>query len=91
MATTAVVQHHERIDGCGYPNGLKGEEICIIARILSIADTYDAMTSARPYRAGLPPERALAELRRFAGTQFDADIVAVFCEHVAPQLAEKKA
>ena len=91
VATTAVVQHHERIDGCGYPQGLKGEEITFLAKILSVADTYDAMTSERPYRAGMPQERALAELRRCVGTQFDEKIVAVFCEKVAPQLLKKEA
>ena len=91
VATTAVVQHHERIDGSGYPQGLKGEEITLLAKILSVADTYDAMTSERPYRAGLPQQSALAELRRCAGTQFDEEIVAVFCEKVVPQLLKKEA
>jgi len=74
----AVYHHHEQYDGSGYPLGLKGEEIPIEARILAVADTYDAMTSDRPYRAALSHEIATAELRRCAGTQFDPRIVAVF-------------
>lgn len=64
--------HHERFDGKGYPDGLKGEDIPVGARILAIADTYDAMTSARPYRDPMKPEQAAAEIRKNLGTQFDA-------------------
>ena len=74
----AVYHHHEQYDGSGYPLGLKGEEIPLEARILAVADTYDAMTSDRPYRAALSHEIAVAELRRCAGSQFDPRIVAVF-------------
>jgi response regulator RpfG family c-di-GMP phosphodiesterase len=74
----AVYHHHEQYDGTGYPLGLKGEEIPIEARILAVADTYDAMTSDRAYRAALSHEIAVAELKRCAGTQFDPRIVAVF-------------
>lgn len=70
--------HHERFDGRGYPDGLKGEAIPLFARIILIADTFDAMTSTRPYRKGLPFETAFAELREFAGSQFDANIVEHF-------------
>ncbi len=74
----AVFHHHEQFDGTGYPLGLKGDEIPIEARILAVADTYDAMTSDRAYRKALSHEIAVAELRRCAGTQFDPKIVAVF-------------
>lgn len=70
--------HHERFDGRGYPEGLKGEDIPFYARIILIADTFDAMTSTRPYRKGLPFDVAFAELREFAGTQFDPQIVEKF-------------
>jgi HD-GYP domain-containing protein (c-di-GMP phosphodiesterase class II) len=70
-----VWQHHERFDGKGYPKGLKGKEIVIGARIFAIIDTYDAMTSDRPYRKGLPHEVAIEEINKCQGTQFDPDIV----------------
>jgi len=70
--------HHERWDGYGYPQKLKGEDIPLAARILAIADTYDAMTSDRSYRKGLPHETALAEIKRCAGSQFDSNIVDAF-------------
>ena len=73
-----VLAHHERIDGGGYPQGLPGSAIPVEARILAVADAFEAMTADRPYRKALPLEAARAELRRGAGTQFDADIVAVF-------------
>lgn len=72
--------HHERYDGRGYPLGLKGSEIPIAARIILIADTFDAMTSTRPYRKGLPYEVAYEELLQFSGTQFDPNLVAMFIE-----------
>jgi HD-GYP domain-containing protein (c-di-GMP phosphodiesterase class II) len=70
--------HHERYDGRGYPEGLKGEDIPFFSRIILISDTFDAMTSTRPYRKGLPFDVAFAELREFAGTQFDPFIVEKF-------------
>ena len=73
-----VRHHHERIDGGGYPDGLMGEEIPLASRIILIADTFDAMTTTRPYRNGLPLERAYNELVRFAGTQFDFQLVKIF-------------
>lgn len=79
-----VIQHHERLDGSGYPQGLKGNEICLEARIVAIADTYDAMTSDRPYRQRLDHDIAMAELRRFAGTHFDESIVEVLNEVEQP-------
>ena len=77
-----VLNHHERWDGSGYPNGLKGEDIQIEARIISVADAYDAMTSNRSYKKGISPEQAIAELQRGAGTQFDPEIVEVFIRDV---------
>jgi len=75
----AIQYHHERYDGSGYPAGLKGENVPLDARILSVADSYDAMTSLRPYREGkMTQEQALQELSRCAGTQFDPKIVEVF-------------
>ena len=71
-----VLQHHERLDGSGYPRGLKGGEIMAEARILAVADVVEAMSSHRPYRAALGMEAALAEVREHVGVKFDADVVA---------------
>ncbi|MBI1722357.1 MAG: response regulator [Gemmatimonadetes bacterium] len=73
-----VRSHHERPDGLGLPDRLKGDAIPPVARITAVADTFDAMTSARPYRTARPVEAAIAELRACAGTQFDAEAVAAF-------------
>ncbi len=70
--------HHERFDGRGYPDKLKGENIPLFSRIILIADTFDAMTSTRPYRKGLPYETAFYELRQFSGSQFDPKLVKHF-------------
>lgn len=72
--------HHERYDGKGYPQGLKGDDIPTAARIILIADTFDAMTSTRPYRKGLPYEVAFEELLQFSGTQFDPKLVKLFIQ-----------
>jgi two-component system cell cycle response regulator len=85
---TLVRASHERYDGSGYPDGLRGEEIPLGARIVSVCDAYDAMTSHRPYQRALGPEDALAELRRCAGTQFDPAIVDAFCRVSALQTAD---
>jgi putative nucleotidyltransferase with HDIG domain len=74
--------HHERWDGRGYPLGLVGQEIPLIARIISVADTYDAMTSDRAYRRALPHEVTVNEIVRCSGTQFDPDISGVFTENL---------
>lgn len=72
--------HHERFDGKGYPDGLKDGEIPLIARIISVSDTFDAMTSDRPYRKGLSDETAINELQKYAGVQFDPDVVRAFID-----------
>jgi diguanylate cyclase (GGDEF)-like protein/putative nucleotidyltransferase with HDIG domain len=75
-----IVHHHERFDGTGYPDGMRGEDIPLESRILSIADSYDAMTSPRPYKPTLTVKEAIAEMKKCAGTQFDTKLVKVFCE-----------
>ena len=74
---------HEHVDGSGYPDGLRGEAIPMAARVLLVADAFDAMTSDRPYRRALSVDEALAELRREAGSQFDARCVELLAEHLA--------
>jgi response regulator RpfG family c-di-GMP phosphodiesterase len=83
MKQVAIVigAHHENFDGSGYPRGLKGSEIPIIARIIAVADTFDAMSSDRPYRKGLSLEFVIGELKRVSGTQLDPQIVEVFVEN----------
>ena len=73
-----VRSHHERLDGRGFPDGLRGERIPVEARIVAVADAFDAMTTRRPYRESRPPEQAMAELRRVAGTQLDPEAVEAF-------------
>jgi HD-GYP domain-containing protein (c-di-GMP phosphodiesterase class II) len=73
-----VRNHHERVDGRGYPDGLGGDELPLVARIIAVADTFDAMVTSRPYRGGLPPERAAAEILEAAGTQLCPYVVAAF-------------
>lgn len=80
-----ALSHHERIDGKGYPNGLKEGEIPLFSRIISVADTYEAMTSDRPYRSAMSQDEAIKELRRCEGTQLDAQIVEVFITNVLSQ------
>ena len=70
-----VLQHHERLDGSGYPQGLKGEEILLEARILAVADVVEAISSHRPYRAALGLEKALEEIERGKGTHYDPQVV----------------
>lgn len=74
----AILHHHERFDGRGYPTRLSGTNIPLASRIMAIADTFDAMTSTRAYRKALPVADAIAEIRRCSGTQFDPDIVPAF-------------
>ena len=75
MVSCAANDHHERVDGKGYPRGLHGEQLSQTARIISVADAFDAMTSVRPYRKGMSMEQALCHLEENAGTQFDSDLV----------------
>ncbi|MBI4753269.1 HD domain-containing protein [Candidatus Desantisbacteria bacterium] len=75
---TGVSQHHERIDGRGYPNGLSGDEISLEARIIEVADSFEAMVSNRPYRNALDVDAAIMELKRCAGKQFDPKVVDAF-------------
>jgi diguanylate cyclase (GGDEF)-like protein len=79
-AVPTVLHHHERFNGGGYPHGLRGKEIPLGARIVAVADAYHAMIQDRPYRNARDHAQALAELRANAGTQFDPDIVDIFCE-----------
>src|SRR6266850_1749472 len=78
-ASVIVLQHQERYDGHGYPTGLKGEQIVLGARLFAVADTYDAITSDRPYRKAQPHAAALTEMQRVAGTQLDPRGVEAFC------------
>jgi diguanylate cyclase (GGDEF)-like protein len=77
-ASPVVRHHHERWDGKGYPDGLSGEAIPLVARIFSVADSFDAMISDRPYRRGMAYEQAIAELQRVAGVQFDPQVIEAF-------------
>jgi len=77
-----IRHHHEAFDGSGYPDGLEGANIPRLARILSIADAYDAMTSKRPYRNAMTAEQAAAEIQSCAGVQFDKDLADAFCTKV---------
>jgi HD-GYP domain-containing protein (c-di-GMP phosphodiesterase class II) len=74
----AILAHHERWDGTGYPAGLAGEAIPLLARIIAIVDAYDVMTNGRPYKDACNPTAALAELEKMAGKQFDPDLVQRF-------------
>jgi response regulator RpfG family c-di-GMP phosphodiesterase len=78
-AIPVVLHHHERFNGGGYPHGLKGNEIPLGARIVAVADAYHAMVHDRPYKAALSHDEALEELRTHAGTQFDPNVVELFC------------
>ncbi len=79
---TFVLEHHERFDGGGYPKGLIGEEISLQARIIAVADAYDAMTKKRTYQTAKTKEEAIAELMRCSGKQFDARVVDIFINKV---------
>jgi HD-GYP domain-containing protein (c-di-GMP phosphodiesterase class II) len=74
-----IRHHHEHYDGSGYPDGIRGDQIPLEARILTVADSFEAMTSNRPYRKAMTPQEALGELQEKAGTQFDPRVVQAFC------------
>lgn len=87
----AVLHHHERVDGRGYPFQLQGEEIPYVSRLILIADTVDAMGQTRSYRRGLPMPVIYQELEKFAGTQFDKELVAIFiAAHKKAETEDKK-
>jgi PAS domain S-box-containing protein len=87
-AAKIIGQHQEKYDGSGYPKGLEGEEITLEARILAVADAWDAMRSNRPYRKALPREEAIRELKENSGTQFDPDIVDIMLEMIEEEKIE---
>jgi HD-GYP domain len=87
-AVPIILHHHERYGGHGYPYGLRANEIPLGARIVAIADAYDAMTNDRPYKRAMSHENAIAELRRHAGTQFDPELVGLFCDLYATTAPE---
>jgi response regulator RpfG family c-di-GMP phosphodiesterase len=84
----AIKYHHERFDGKGYPDGLKGEEIPLPARVVTVADAFDAMTSTRPYRSALPHDVAMAEILRGKGLQFDPRVIDAFAAIPRPRVGE---
>ena len=84
----AVRHHHERFDGKGYPDGLAGEDIPLLVRVVTVADAFDAMTSDRSYRRALPLEAALEQIERFSGTQFDPDVARLFLTIPSARLIE---
>jgi hypothetical protein len=81
-----VLHHHEWFDGRGYPHGLAGEEIPVGARIVAIADAYEAMVAGRPYRDAITHEAAITELRRHGGMQFDPELVEAFADLFADRM-----
>ncbi|PKL13871.1 MAG: hypothetical protein CVV52_04240 [Spirochaetae bacterium HGW-Spirochaetae-8] len=80
-----MLSHHERLDGTGYPRRLQGEDICLQARVIAIADAFDTITNHREYKNTLAAQAAIQELRIHAGTQFDPQIARVFVEKVLKQ------
>lgn len=87
--TPAVLSHHEHFNGSGYPQGLRGQNIPLSGRIVMLADSFDAMTSDRTYRKALPRPTALAEIRRFSGTQFDPHLAEIFLNSDLDDLTEQ--
>ena len=90
MARTIALTHHEKWDGSGYPNGLKGEEIALEGRIVAIADVFDALTSERPYKRAWTVEEAIDTMRRDSGVHFDPELIELFIAHL-PAMLEIKA
>jgi putative nucleotidyltransferase with HDIG domain len=83
-----IYYHHQHYNGGGYPDKITGEDIPLVARMITVADSYDAMVSDRPYRKGLPEETALKELKRCSGTQFDPDLVTIFLKIIRDKKAK---
>jgi putative two-component system response regulator len=88
LAEQIALTHHERWDGTGYPQGLRGTGIPLAGRICAICDVFDALTSARPYKEAWSTEQALAEIGRQSGTQFDPELVATFSRIAGGAAAE---
>ncbi len=86
-AALDILHHHENLDGKGYPAGLKGSEIPIVSRIVTVIDAFDAMVSSRPYRVGLPHEEAVRRLIESSGTQFDPAVVRCFISFAQAEMA----
>ena len=86
----AVKHHHERFDGRGYPDGFEGKDIPYFSRIISIADTFDAMSSSRPYRDAIPVEVCVAEIERCSGTQFDPEIAVKAAQILRKKYCQQK-
>ena len=85
---TIISQHHEHYDGSGYPMGLKGREISIGARIINVVDAYYAITTDRPYRRALPKDKAISEIKKNAGSQFDPEVVEMFLSIIGEEVSE---
>jgi putative nucleotidyltransferase with HDIG domain len=85
----AILYHHEKIDGKGYPYGIKGDRIPLFAKILTVADAYDAMTSDRPYRQALTQKKAIKELETYAGKSFDRRISSIMIEIIKEESLTK--
>lgn len=80
-----ILHHHERYDGKGYPEGLKGKEIPLLSRILAVVDAYDAMTEDRPYRKAMSKDEAILEIKKNSGTQIDPNIAEIFINIITQQ------
>ena len=85
----AVELHHENLDGTGYPHGLRGEQIPIAARIVKVADVYDALSTDRPYRKGMPSDQVHEILRKGAGVHFDRLLVEIFLGRCVPRFEQR--
>jgi HD-GYP domain-containing protein (c-di-GMP phosphodiesterase class II) len=80
MIRRAVYEHHERMDGTGYPRGLKGDEISIAARIIAVADSFDAMTASRPYKERMDGKTAVEDIAKHTPSWYDSSVVQAFVE-----------
>jgi HD-GYP domain-containing protein (c-di-GMP phosphodiesterase class II) len=86
----SILSHHERWDGSGYPQGLKGKQIPLLARIIAVLDAYDTMTQGRIYKKEISEQEALAEIVRCAGTQFDPEVVTAFQKLMKPEILSQQ-